>query len=77
MLYTERPGRIGIYVPTAQTQQTLRELPSDFFYDGFQAGMLGIAVDPEFGANRYVYTFMTSRTEASAAVPREIKNAGD
>jgi glucose/arabinose dehydrogenase len=36
-------------------------LASDFFCQG-QSGMHGVAVDPDFAANRYVYVFMASNS---------------
>lgn len=75
MLYTESSGRIGIYDPSAATHQTILQPPSDLFYDAFQSGMLGLAVDPKFDENRYVYTYFTSRAGSDANAPRELPAA--
>ena len=75
LLYTERPGRIGIYSPSMGTHKTIQGPPEGFYDDGLLGGMLGIAVDPDFATNRYVYTYMTSRSDAPGPPPHEVKDA--
>jgi len=72
MLFTERAGRIGIFFPDSGTHRTLLEPKTGFYYDRFQAGMMGIAVDPDFAANRYIYTFMTSTAVSPSNQARRV-----
>ncbi|MDQ3757744.1 MAG: PQQ-dependent sugar dehydrogenase [Actinomycetota bacterium] len=51
LLYTERPGRIGAVVNG--TRRTLATL--DDVFTQSEGGLLGMAVDPEFAANRRIY----------------------
>jgi aldose sugar dehydrogenase len=52
MFFTERPGQINTFVD-GQKRQLAK--PADVAV-AFEAGMMGLAVDPEFTANRYLYT---------------------
>ncbi len=57
MLYTER-GR-GLSVRRADGSTALLFRPNDFIAEG-QSGFSGVAVDPDFTANRRIYVFMAS-----------------
>lgn len=57
MVFTERPGRINAWVGG---QKRVLHVPGDIVVVG-ESGMLGLAVDPQFSANRYVYTCHSSR----------------
>lgn len=59
MLMTERGGRILIADPSSRQTRVLVNRPEDFVARG-QSGLLGLAVDPDFQNNRYVYTFLAS-----------------
>jgi glucose/arabinose dehydrogenase len=70
MLITERCSGLSIVRNGTRTRlfgaAGSQTVAADFFCEG-QSGMLGVAVDPEFGsANRFVYVFMAS----NATVPR-------
>jgi glucose/arabinose dehydrogenase len=62
LLITERPGRVrlrrtsGALITVAQ--------PSDVVTGG-EGGLLGMTVDPDFTANRYIYTCFSSRSGIS------------
>jgi aldose sugar dehydrogenase len=56
-LITERPGRIVLRRATG-TLVTIGA-PTDVVTGG-EGGMLGLAIDPQFAANRYVYTCFSS-----------------
>jgi aldose sugar dehydrogenase len=56
MVFTERPGRISALVAG---QRRVLNAPSDIVAIG-ESGMLGLAVDPQFQTNRYVYTCQSS-----------------
>src|SRR3954462_13910568 len=50
MLYTERPGRISALVGG---QKRLLAAPADVV-QASEAGMMGLAIDPQFGSNRLI-----------------------
>jgi aldose sugar dehydrogenase len=56
MIYTERAGRISAFI---NGQKRLLAAPSDVFRAG-EAGMMGLAVDPAFSSNRFIYTCFAS-----------------
>ncbi len=65
LLFTERPGRIR-HRALDGTVRTLAE-PADVRAAAVgQSGMLGIAVDPAFTTNRFVYTFASSAQPSGA-----------
>lgn len=75
MLYTQRSGTISVYVAGTGATQVIQGPPTDFVNEQYQAGMLGIAVDPDFAANRYVYTYMTSKAGNPSNPPRTVTDA--
>ena len=56
MIYTERPGRISAIV---NGQKRLLAAPADVI-QASEAGMMGLAIDPAFSTNRYIYTCFAS-----------------
>ena len=56
MIYTERAGRISAIVGG---QKRLLAAPTDVV-QASEAGMMGLAVDPAFATNRYIYTCFAS-----------------
>ena len=56
MLFTERAGRISAFV---NGQRRVLAAPSDVV-QASEAGMMGLAVDPAFSRNRYIYVCMAS-----------------
>lgn len=54
MIFTERPGRVSIY--DKGITKVIAELDVD---EKSEAGLLGIAVDPDFNNNNYVYLYYT------------------
>ena len=56
MLYTERPGRISAFV---NGQKRLLNAPADVVRTG-EAGVMGMAVDPQFEFTRFVFVCMVS-----------------
>jgi glucose/arabinose dehydrogenase len=71
MLFTERAGRVRVLPPGSTTPRTLAQ-PSDVAAAG-QSGMLGIAVDPAFATNRFVYTFQSFRASSGAMDNRVVR----
>jgi glucose/arabinose dehydrogenase len=73
-LVTERPGRVRLLSASGK----LREQPVGEVdvveSDGSESGLLGIAIDPEFAANGFVYLY---RTVASGNEVARYRFAGD
>ncbi|TVQ94263.1 MAG: PQQ-dependent sugar dehydrogenase [Deltaproteobacteria bacterium] len=64
MLVTERTGRVrAVDLDTAETW-VLLEPPADLAATG-QSGMLGVAVDPDFETNGFIYTYMSSSRDST------------
>ncbi len=57
LLFTQRLGVLQVIRPGSTVAQTIAQ-PTDLGAEG-QSGLLGLAVDPAFGANRYVYTYQS------------------
>ncbi|MEZ5670502.1 MAG: PQQ-dependent sugar dehydrogenase [Alphaproteobacteria bacterium] len=53
LLVTERPGRLRLLAPGAALSDPLAGVPPVFAED--QGGLLDVAIDPDFAANRLVY----------------------
>jgi len=66
MLFSERPGPIRFRVASSGAVRTLAD-PSDAFESG-EGGMMGVAVDPNFTANRRIYTCFLSNKSGSLDV---------
>ena len=64
-VFTERNGKIEALVGASDVR--LLAQPADTFISG-EGGMLGIAVDPNFSTNRYIYTCMDSTLSGSPDV---------
>lgn len=56
MIFTERPGRITAVVGG---QKHLLAAPADVV-NASEAGMMGLAIDPDFATNRFIYTCFAS-----------------
>jgi glucose/arabinose dehydrogenase len=56
MLYTEKPGRIDAFVGgSTRVLATVADVKNQH-----EGGLMGLAVDPQFATNRYIYTCMAS-----------------
>ena len=70
MFYTEKCKGLSVRLPSGDVTPLLgvpgtsgySMVKDDLFCDG-QAGVQGVAVDPEFSSNRYVYVYSSSRGE--------------
>jgi glucose/arabinose dehydrogenase len=71
LFLTERPGRVRIINLTGRNSELALTL-EDVFAQG-EAGLLGLALDPEFAQNRFVYLYYTSRQTGSIAVNRVVR----
>lgn len=63
MFFTERPGRVRILASNTVLSEPALRLP-DTYAQG-EAGALGIAIDPNFASNHYVYVAYTAVTGGS------------
>lgn len=54
MVFTERPGRLGVRFPTGERRILEADL-SDLVVAG-ESGLMGLVVDPRFARNRRIYT---------------------
>jgi glucose/arabinose dehydrogenase len=61
---TERPGRVRIFSPSTFASEVALTL-DDAFTQG-EAGVLGVALDPDFTATRHVYVYYTAQAGGSA-----------
>lgn len=70
MLVTERPGRLRLVTRSGQVSPALAGTPKVF--DSGQGGLLGVALDPDFGVNQLVYLCFAEAGQggASTAVAR-------
>jgi len=62
MFVTERPGRLKVRLPNGVVNTVAA--PTDVAVGG-EGGMLGLAVDPLFATNRYVYTCFSSNADVT------------
>jgi glucose/arabinose dehydrogenase len=64
-LVTERPGRVRLLTPDGLREEPVAEIPVAAIGEG---GQLGLALDPAFEQNGYVYLYFT--TESGMVVER-------
>ena len=70
LFVTERPGRVRILNLAASTSELA--LTVDGVFTQGEAGLLGLALDPDFAQNHWVYLFYTAALP-SAAVNRVVR----
>jgi glucose/arabinose dehydrogenase len=63
LFVTERPGRVQILDLARDASAAALTLEDVFAQD--EAGALGIALDPDFAANRFVYLYYTARVSGA------------
>ena len=68
MLVTERPGRIRVVAPDGVLSPPLKGVPKP--YVGGQAGLLDVALDRNFAANRTLYLCYSADSGGNAAIAR-------
>jgi glucose/arabinose dehydrogenase len=71
LFVTEREGRVRIVNVAASTSQIALTLP-DVFAQG-EAGLLGLALDPGFAQNRFVYLYYTATASSGGGVNRIVR----
>jgi glucose/arabinose dehydrogenase len=70
LFVTERPGRVRIL--DLQTRTSELALTLDDVFAQNEAGLLGVAIDPQFAQNRFVYLYYSARA-GSGAVNRIVR----
>src|SRR5205085_7083437 len=70
-LFTERPGRISVFDPTAGsgTAAMLVGATANTLASG-ESGLMGIAVDPAFSTNHFIYVCISSNATGSNEIRR-------
>jgi len=71
LFVTERPGRVRI-IDTATRSSELALTLDDAFTQG-EAGLLGLALDPQFTQTRLVYFYYSARLAGGGAVNRVVR----
>lgn len=76
-LFTERCHGLSVRKADGKTQRLFGVegsslVAEDFFCEG-QSGMLGVAVDPEFATNRFIYVYMASNISINPRTNRVIR----
>lgn len=62
MIFTERSGRVSIYDFDEKEKTIIAEIP---ITEISESGLLGIAVDPDFEKNNYIYLYYTYQQDNS------------
>jgi len=71
LFVTERPGRVRIL--DIATRSSELALTLDDVYTQSEAGLLGLALDPQFSENRLVYLYQSARLAGGGAVNRVVR----
>ena len=71
LFLTERPGRVRILNLAAGSSDLALTL-DDVFADG-EAGLLGLALDPDFAQTRLVYLYYSARLSGGSVVNRIVR----
>jgi aldose sugar dehydrogenase len=71
LFVTERPGRVRILNPSASTIDPALTLDGVFAQG--EAGLLGIAIDPEFQQNHWLYLYYSAAVAGGGAVNRVVR----
>jgi glucose/arabinose dehydrogenase len=76
VLHTNRQGNIRLFDPETATTRVITSLP---VYDFSEDGMQGIALDPDFEDNNWVYIYYSPVIEGfpTGAAPDEVEPGGD
>ena len=71
LFVTERPGRVRIIDLTTRSSELALTL-DDVYREG-EAGLLGLALDPQFAQTRFVYLHYSARLPAGGVVNRVVR----
>lgn len=77
MFFTERCRGLSVRSPGGTVTRLFgtsgsATVAADFFCEG-QSGMHGVAVDPQFASNRYIYVFMSSNLNTNPRTNRVVR----
>ncbi|WP_400162383.1 PQQ-dependent sugar dehydrogenase [Brevibacillus sp. TJ4] len=62
IFFTERPGNVRVIADGKLLEEPLISFPAPFVSQG-EGGLLGLALDPQFADNHYLYVYHTYREE--------------
>jgi aldose sugar dehydrogenase len=71
LFVTERPGRVRILDITTRASELALTL--DDVYTAGEAGLLGVALDPQFAQTRFVYLYYSARLPSGGGVNRVVR----
>ncbi|HEY5619287.1 MAG TPA: PQQ-dependent sugar dehydrogenase [Vicinamibacterales bacterium] len=71
LFVTERPGRVRILDLASRSSELALTL-DDVYAEG-EAGLLGLALDPEFAQSRLVYLYYSARLQSGGRVNRVVR----
>lgn len=69
MVITTQPGKLRVYASGALVSTPALDLGpqgQDVLCSNFERGLLGVAVDPNFASNHFIYLYYTHKTDANA-----------
>jgi glucose/arabinose dehydrogenase len=77
MFFTERCRGLSVRAPNGTVTRLFGTagsglVASDFFCEG-QSGMHGVAIDPQFASNRYIYVYMASSLTTNPRANRVVR----
>lgn len=75
MLITTQPGKLRVYTGGTLLQTPALDLNPQGagpLCDTFERGLLGVAVDPNFATNRFIYLYYTHKTSSGAACQNNV-----
>ncbi len=67
VFYVERGGAVKMYNPQTNLASTIGNIP---VYSGSEDGLLGIALDPNFATNQWIYLFYSAPSPSEQHVSR-------
>ncbi len=70
LLLTRQPGVLNVYQDGALLATPALTFPASSICTESERGLLGVAVDPEFSSNRYIYLFYTFEKPDASCVNR-------
>ena len=77
LVVVEQTGRVKVFTPSAavSTSQVILDVSTRIVFGGEQ-GLLGLAFDPNFTTNRFIYVDYTRRSDGATVVARYTWDAG-
>ena len=67
LIYVERGGKVHVYDPEAEKATMIQEIE---VFSGLEDGLLGLAIDPNFEKNKWIYLFYSDPVESVQNIAR-------